>query len=79
MNNEQAKKAIEELAKNQKAEDGCPRCGKAMKAALYTNALSRQIDIMVCDRCGMDEALNAATGRPHLPFEHWAFNLKGDE
>lgn len=74
MNNEKAKANLKEYATIQKAEDGCPRCGKAMKADLHTNALSRQMDIMVCDRCGMDEALNAATGRPHLPFEQWAFN-----
>ena len=74
MTSEKAKKNIEALAKKQKAEDGCPRCGGKMKADLHTNALSRQTDIMVCDRCGMDEALNAATGRPHLPFEQWAFN-----
>ncbi len=30
----------------------CPRCGKdAMKPELYTNALSRVFDIMVCDAC----------------------------
>lgn len=74
MNNKEAKQAIKDYIEIQSAEDGCPRCGGAMKADLYSNALSRQIDIMVCDRCGMDEALNAATGRPHLPFEQWAFN-----
>ena len=35
----------------------CPRCGRpAMKPNLYTNALSRAADIMVCDDCGVDEA-----------------------
>ena len=30
----------------------CPRCGKdAMNPELYTNALSRVFDIMVCDAC----------------------------
>lgn len=73
-----AKKNIEKYAKVQKAEDGCPRCGGKMAERLHTNALSRQIDIMVCDRCGLDEALNDATGRPPLPFEYWEINLKGD-
>lgn len=75
--NEEAKKAIEEFAKEQKTGEQfpCPRCGGEMKKDLYTNALSRQTDVMVCDRCGMDEALIAATGRPELPFEHWALNL----
>ena len=35
----------------------CPRCGlPTMKPKLYTNALSRIADIMVCDDCGMSEA-----------------------
>lgn len=35
----------------------CPRCGRpSMKSQLYTNALSRIADIMVCDACGVDEA-----------------------
>lgn len=35
----------------------CPRCGcDTMKPDLYTNALSRMGDIMVCDTCGVDEA-----------------------
>lgn len=35
----------------------CPRCGQdTMKPDLYTNALSRIADIMVCDTCGVDEA-----------------------
>ena len=74
MNNKEAKQAIEEYAKMQEAQYGCPRCGREMKEKLHTNALSRQIDIMVCDRCGMEEALIAATGGPHLPFEQWAIN-----
>lgn len=79
MNNEEARQAIEEYAKIQEAQFGCPRCGKEMKEKLHTNALSRQIDIMVCDRCGIDEALIVATGRPHLPFEQWAINLLTNE
>lgn len=75
MNNKEAKQAIEEYAKMQEAQYGCPRCGREMKEKLHTNALSRQIDIMVCDRCGLEEALIVATGRPHLPFEQWAINL----
>lgn len=78
MKNEKAKETIKKYAKVQKAEDGCPRCGGKMLGSLHSNALSRQIDIMVCDRCGMDEALNDATGRPPLPFEHWEINLKGE-
>lgn len=50
----------------------CPRCGKdAMKPALHSNALSRYADILICDRCGMDEAKMAYMGAP-MPLAHWA-------
>ncbi len=43
----------------------CPRCGRdTMKTALYSNALSRAFDIMVCDECGVSEALEAFAGKP---------------
>ena len=49
---------IEERLRNLKAhqEHGtytrCPRCGRnTMKPDLYTNALSRLADIMICDEC----------------------------
>ncbi len=35
----------------------CPRCGRdTMKPKLYTNAMSRRVDIQVCDACGVSEA-----------------------
>ena len=52
----------------------CPRCGEnTMKLGdrLCTNALSRQYDIMVCDLCGMVEAVMAIMGAPK-PLAHWA-------
>ena len=50
----------------------CPRCGRdTMKPALYTNVLSHAFDIMICDECGMDEALAAFAGKPK-PMEEWA-------
>ena len=50
----------------------CPRCGrKTMKPDLYTNALSRAADIMVCDTCGMDEAKLAFMGSPTSLYQ-WA-------
>ena len=43
----------------------CPRCGRrTMKPQLYTNALSRIADIMVCDSCGLDEAKLAFMKNP---------------
>ncbi len=50
----------------------CPRCGRdTMKEKLYTNALSRLADIMVCDECGMDEAKLAFMRSPGTLYQ-WA-------
>lgn len=50
----------------------CPRCGRyTMKLALYTNATSRQFNIIVCDDCGTDEALAAFKNIPFNPND-WA-------
>jgi len=50
----------------------CPRCGcGTMKPELYTNALSRAADIMVCDTCGMDEAKLAFMNAP-MSLYQWA-------
>ena len=50
----------------------CPRCGlPTMKKDLYTNALSRIADIMVCDTCGLDEAKLAFMGSPNTLYQ-WA-------
>ena len=50
----------------------CPRCGQAtMKPKLFTNALSRQADIYVCDACGTREALEAWAGCL-TPVSEWA-------
>ena len=42
-----------------------------MKPDLYTNALSRLADIMICDECGMDEAKLAFMGAPTSLYQ-WA-------
>lgn len=60
MNEDRSKAIIEQFAEKQ--QDGhfaCPRCGRmAMNAESVTrNALSRRIDVYVCDACGMQEAL----------------------
>ena len=50
----------------------CPRCGlPTMKPDLYTNALSRIADVMVCDTCGVDEAKLAFMGSPTSLYQ-WA-------
>lgn len=35
----------------------CPRCGKNILSTPSKNALSRQADVYVCDRCGTEEAV----------------------
>ena len=50
----------------------CPRCGMdTMKPDLFTNALSRSADIMVCDTCGVDEAKLAFMNAPMSMYQ-WA-------
>ena len=50
----------------------CPRCGmNTMKPNLYTNALSRSADIMVCPNCGVDEAKLAFMNAP-MSLYQWA-------
>jgi len=49
----------------------CPRCGRnTMKPRLYSNALSRAADILICDACGTDESVRAFIGKP-MPMEEW--------
>lgn len=70
-----AKEKIDAFAKIQT--DGtalCPRCGMlTVKERLYSNALSRNADVYICDACGMDEAVREWTGNP-LPLKDWAIN-----
>ncbi len=68
-----AKVRIDAFAKEQA--DGvhfCPRCGRfSVKDRLHTNALSRYVDVYICDECGMDEAIRAMADEP-LPLREWA-------
>lgn len=42
----------------------CLRCGRPLNPVLAYNALSRHIDVHICDTCGTDEALSDALGFP---------------
>ena len=63
----------------------CPRCGMdRMNKDAARNALSRRVDIMICDLCGNIEGIEDIPGNPKLPLEKWAliehperFFLKG--
>lgn len=60
MREDRSKAIIEQFAEKQwGGYFACPRCGRmAMNAESVTrNALSRRIDVYVCDACGMGEAL----------------------
>lgn len=72
--NEVFMKKLEDLKARQRAGKHmvCPRCGcDRMKPDVYTNALSRQVDIMICDQCGSEEALLAFMQNTK-PLESWA-------
>lgn len=76
---ERMRKALADLKENQ--EKGkyilCPRCGRpAMKADLYTNAVSREADIMVCDSCGQEEAILAFMHKPYSLYQWASFQPK---
>ena len=65
----------------------CPRCGcDRMAADVARNALSRRVDVMICDVCGNIEAIEDFPGNPKLSLEKWAliehpdrFLLKGKD
>lgn len=67
-------KALVDLKARQDAGEHmlCPRCGyDNMKPILAQNALSRYVELMICDECGMTEAALEVMNNP-LPIEQWA-------
>lgn len=51
----------------------CPRCGLETLWKPTRNALSRYLDVYVCDTCGTHEALSTIIGvKEH--FEDWYIN-----
>lgn len=74
MNEDLSKAVIEQFAEKQQGRHfACPRCGRmTMNAESVTrNALSRRIDVYVCDACGMHEALEDMVGSVS-PLTAWA-------
>jgi len=61
-----------QLQKNKRYSQ-CPRCGSSMMCTdyLFQNALSRRMDIYICDRCGVLEALEDMPGMKKLPLRKW--------
>ena len=48
----------------------CLRCGSRMSEQRCVKALSRSLNVDICDLCGMDEALADMAGRP-MPISEW--------
>lgn len=72
LDDREAHAALERFGKVQTANITCPRCGKPdMKDPIHTNALSRFVNVYVCDKCGMAEALLSYTGTPPR-LRNWA-------
>ena len=70
---EEAKETLEWYAKHQKEENArCPRCGERMAGPTARHALSRRLNIYICDEDGMREALEDAGFLEKLPLMKWA-------
>ncbi len=69
---DEARAKILRFAKRQREHNfPCPRCGEwKMNEDPARNALSRRIDVYVCDACGLYEALEDAMGEKQ-PFTSW--------
>lgn len=80
MNEEKIRAIIENFAaKQQNGHFACPLCGRmTMNAESVTrNALSRRIDVYVCDACGMGEALEDMMDSIS-PLSSWAITQDPD-
>ncbi|MTI95414.1 MAG: hypothetical protein FH749_07980 [Firmicutes bacterium] len=55
----------------------CPRCGHdRMNRDIIKNALSRYVDVYICNQCGRDEAVRDLANLAPLPFKDWGM-VKG--
>lgn len=60
--------------KKQSSENArCPRCGELMDGPTTRHALSRRADVMICDSCGLQEALEDAGIMDKLPMMQWEY------
>lgn len=76
MNEDRSKAIIEQFAeKQQGGHFACPRCGRmAMNEESVTrNALSRRVDVYICDSCGTLEALEDMMDS-RSPLTSWAIS-----
>ena len=72
--NERVAKNIISAYREQQAKERlpCPKCGlDNMADDVVKNALSRVADVMICDQCGMIEAIEAFEGRKQSLLSWW--------
>lgn len=75
---EEAKEMLEEVQRRRANGENppCPRCGKQITKPPCTNALSRQIDVMICEQCGVEETIMAFYKQEPLDLLFWSVNFK---
>ena len=56
----------------------CLRCGAPLAAHLMVNALSRYVDVQICEACGMDEALQDES-QAHMQLAKWEDGKSGHQ
>jgi len=72
LDNYKSKEILERLYEGQMIHSApCPRCNKG-RAGVAT-ALSRRAKVMVCNQCGMEEAMMDAAGEQPMLFSNWAY------
>ena len=76
----EVKVSLEHLGKTRQTGPRCPRCGA--EPTCYNRqqqALSRRANILICNRCGTEEALEdiAWGGHSNLPLADWAIVKAG--
>lgn len=70
---DEARVTLDWYGKRQPEENArCPRCGDMMFGPKARHAVSRWADIIVCDSCGTQEALEQASLVPKRPLTEWA-------
>ncbi|MFA5487390.1 MAG: hypothetical protein WDA05_05155 [Candidatus Methanomethylophilaceae archaeon] len=52
--------------------DLCPRCGHLLDKPMAWNAISRREDVLICSKCGTDEAMMDWAGKEPLHITNWA-------
>ena len=69
----EVKQSLNWLGKRQRGATGgghCPRCGKVLES-FSRHAISRYADVVVCDQCGTEEALERAGLTAAKPLTDW--------